>query len=163
MNLKEIANDLETWFQERPKWLQDAAYRIIQTGNLTEKDYADLLAICIAEATGEPVTFRSLHAGAFNVQDTSKPLRIESISEVQGINALCPSKPLDFGKTPICIVYGRNGSGKSGYVRLLKHVCGARYQGELLADIFKSGRQPQSTKLAVTQDGQTKIYEWTGN
>jgi energy-coupling factor transporter ATP-binding protein EcfA2 len=162
MTLTEIATDLESWFQERPKWLQDAAYRIIQAGNLTEQDYTDLLAICIAEATGEPVNFVGLHAGAFNVQETSKPLRLESISDVQGINALCPSKPLDFGKTPICIVYGRNGSGKSGYVRLLKHVCGARYPGELLADIFKSGEQPQSTKLAVTQDGQTKTYDWSG-
>jgi energy-coupling factor transporter ATP-binding protein EcfA2 len=159
----EITIDLENWFQERPKWLQEAACRIVQAGNLTEHDYLDLLAICIAEATGEPFTYQGLPTGALDMKESTKPLRLESISEVQGINALCPSKPLDFGKTPLCIVYGRNASGKSGYVRLLKHVCGARDPGELLTDIFNDCEQPQSAKLTVTHDGQTNIHEWSGN
>jgi energy-coupling factor transporter ATP-binding protein EcfA2 len=161
--MPETVIDLESWFQERPKWLQDAARRIVQTGNLTEQDYTDLLAICIAEATGEPVTFTGLSAGSLNIQETTKPLSLESISDVQGINALCPSKPLEFGKTPLYIVYGRTGTGKSGYVRLLKHACGARHPGELLANIFKADAQPQSASFTFTEDGQTKTLQWSGN
>lgn len=162
MVLTEIANDLENWFHERPQWLQNAAFRIIQKGNLVEQDFYELLSICIAEASGESINVEGLHADAINVQEISKPLRLESISEVTGINALQPSKPLDFGKTPLCIVYGRNGSGKTGYVRLLKHVCGSRHPGELLPDVFKSGEQPQSAKITVIHDDQKKTYEWSG-
>jgi len=155
--------DLENWFQERPKWLQDAARRIVQKGNLTEQDYMELLTTCIAEATGEPITFTGLSAGSLDIQETTKPLRLDSISDVKSINALCPSKPLEFGQTPLCIVYGRTGAGKSGYVRLLKHACGARHPGELLANIYKADAQPQSASFTFTEDGQTKTLKWSGN
>jgi energy-coupling factor transporter ATP-binding protein EcfA2 len=155
--------ELEAWFTGRPKWLQDAARRLVQNGVLAEKDFADLLTICKAEATRRAVTFSGLPPGALRVQDTTNPLRLETIADVQGINALCPTKPLAFGKSPLCIVYGRNASGKSGYVRLLKHACGARYPGELLPDIFKPGVQPQRAKFTFTEDTHTKSSQWTGN
>jgi hypothetical protein len=154
--------ELEKWFQERPKWLQDATRRLVQSNVLTEQDFTDLLSICMAEANGQVVVFSGLSAGGLGVQDASKPLRLEFISDVQGINSLHPSKPLAFGDTPLCIVYGRNGAGKSGYVRLLKHACGARRPGELLADIFKAGPQPQSAKFTFAEDTQTNTSVWSG-
>src|ERR1039458_4133423 len=99
------AQELEKWFQERPKWLQDATRRLVQSNVLTEQDFTDLLSICMAEANGQVVVFSGLSAGGLGVQDASKPLRLEFISDVQGINALHPSKPLAFGDTPLCIVY----------------------------------------------------------
>ncbi|MGD0652591.1 MAG: hypothetical protein ABSA97_15865 [Verrucomicrobiia bacterium] len=152
--------ELEAWFQERPKWLQDATRRLIQNGTLAEQDLTDLLAICTAEADGQAAQFSGLPAGALGVQDTTIPLRLESISDVQGINALCPDKPLTFGNTPLCIVYGQNGTGKSGYVRLLKHACGARNPGELLANIFKTGAQPQVAKLTYTENSENRTSIW---
>ncbi len=155
--------DLETWFTRRPKWLQEAARRLVQKGTLAEQDFADLLTICKAEATGLPVTFSGLPSGALAVQDTTRPLRLDTIADIQGINALCPSKPLCFSQSPLCIVYGPNASGKSGYVRLLKHACGARCPGELLPDIFKADAQSQTAKFTYTEDTQTKPCQWIGN
>lgn len=163
MNNTEFSHNLEQWFQERPKWVQEAAYRLINTGNLTEKDYLDLLSICLKEAVGETVTYSRVESSVFNVQESSVHLRLESVSDVKGINALCPTKPLEFTKSQLCIVYGRNGSGKSGYVRLLKNACGTRYSGELLQNIFDSSDQPQSANLIFTTDGQTKSMKWSGN
>src|ERR1035441_4868207 len=88
------AQDLERWFQERPKWLQDAARRLTLNSTLTEQDLTDLLSICIAEANEQAVVFSGLPTGTLSGQDTSKSLRLESVSDVQGINALRPSKPL---------------------------------------------------------------------
>lgn len=154
--------ELETWFQDRPKWLQDAARRIIQNGILTEQDYTDLLTLCIQEGSRQEVTFSGIPTGALDVVDTTKPLRLESISDVQGINALSPSRPLPFGKKPLCLVYGRTGAGKTGYVRLLKHACGARRPGDLLRNVFGTTTQPQTAKITVTEDGQTRTYQWNG-
>lgn len=153
--------ELEGWFVARPKWLQDAARRLVQQGELSEQDFTDLLAICLAEASGQNVLFTGLAAGSLAVQDTTKPLSLDSISDVKGINALAPTKPLSFGNAPLCIVYGRNGAGKSGYVRLLKHVCGARRPGELLGNIFASGPQPQSANIAYSFDNQQKTAAWS--
>jgi energy-coupling factor transporter ATP-binding protein EcfA2 len=160
--------DLEAWFQERPKWLQDAARRIVQNGSLSDQDYEELMGICISEALGKDVAFSGIPDNVIERQDSTVTFRLESIEDVQGINALCPSKPLEFGKEKLCIVYGRNGAGKSGYVRLLKHACGVRQPGELLKNIFKTGEQHQEAKIVFTENGDavkanTKSSQWVGN
>jgi len=65
-------------------------------------------------------------------------------------------------KQPLCIVYGLNGSGKSGYVRLLKHICGSRKPGELLNNVFKNEAQPQSAKVAISRSTGEITLEWKG-
>jgi len=158
MDLKE----LEAWFESKPRWLQDAGRRLVQNGSLTEQDYADLLDICQGEVIGKQVAFSGFPKGALNVQESAQPLRLDSINDVRGVNALSPTEPLGFGKDPICVVYGRNGAGKSGYVRLLKHTCGARRPGELYGNIFAAGKQQQSAKLAFTQGITTIVRQWAG-
>jgi hypothetical protein len=155
-------DDLEAWFRERPNWLQDALRRVVQNGTLTDEDIKDLLSICTAEAAGEEVNFSGLPPGSLSLIETAKPLHLKSIADVQGINALSPSKPLEFGETALCIIYGRTGAGKSGYVRLLKHACGARRPGDLLGNVFVAGEQPQAAKFTVIEDAQPKSYQWAG-
>ena len=45
------------------------------------------------------------------------------------------------------IVYGDNGSGKSGYARLLKKVAGARHQEDILCDVFSKEHTTQVAKF----------------
>lgn len=158
MDLKE----LETWFQGRPKWLQDAARRLIQNGSLNEQDYADLYTICSKEVISPPVAYAGIPTGSLNIQDTAQPLRLDSIADVKDVNALSPSKPLEFGEKPLCIVYGLNATGKSGYVRLLKHACGARRPGDLLPNVFSTASKIQSATLRFTVgDGASQPVQWT--
>lgn len=124
-----VSASLKKWFSERPQWLQIAATRLLQQPEFTDKDVSELATLCQQEADGKlPKTTCSFPATAFS-QGAAGSLRLCSISDVEGVNALAPKKPLEFGKGNITIVYGNNGSGKSGYVRLLKHVCGARETG----------------------------------
>ena len=71
-------------------------------------------------------------------------------------------KPLKFGKGNITIVYGNNGSGKSGYVRLLKHVCGARETGTLHSNVYKPGSALQKACISFEQNGVPKSHTWSG-
>lgn len=154
--------ELEKWFKARPKWLQEAAYRLVQNGTLTEHDYENLLTLCIQEASGQTVRFSGIPTGALDVTDSPMQLRLRSISGVQGINALSQSKPLDFGEEPLCIVYGRNAAGKSGYVRLLKHICGSRKPGILLGNVFETTAQTQTPKITIAENGQEETLQWSG-
>ncbi|BBO69292.1 hypothetical protein DSCA_32220 [Desulfosarcina alkanivorans] len=67
-----------------------------------------------------------------------------------------------FGKGNITIVYGNNGSGKSGYVRLLKHVCGAREMATLHCNVYKPGSAVQKACISFEQDGIVKSHTWSG-
>ena len=155
-------DELWKWFEDRPKWLQDCARRLIEKGLLLQKDYIDLLAICKDEAIGENVNFSGIPEGSLALQESTKPIRLESIANISGINALCSDKPLDFGKEPICIIYGRNGSGKSGYVRLLKHACGVKNPGNLLSNVFMTNNQPHTAELTFTEEAKKKSSKWSG-
>lgn len=157
-----ISASLSKWFSERPQWLQIAATRLLQQSELTDKDVSELATLCHEEADGNlPKTACSFPATAFS-QGAAGTLRLCSISEVEGVNALAPKAPLEFGKGNITIVYGNNGSGKSGYVRLLKHVCGARETGTLHRNVYKSGTVAQKACISYEQDGVPKTHLWSG-
>ena len=49
---------------------------------------------------------------------TAIEVNLVSISELQGVNALVPHQKLTFGSS-LTAIYGENGSGKSGYARVL--------------------------------------------
>jgi len=153
---------LTKWFSERPQWLQAAATRLLQQSELTDEAISDLAALCRQEADGKsPQKVCSIPAAAFS-QAVSGTLRLCSISDIEGVNALAPKKALEFGKGNITIIYGHNGSGKSGYVRLLKHVCGARETGTLHPNVYKPGAAVQKACISFEQDGISKSHAWSG-
>jgi len=157
-----IIDNLTKWFSERPQWLQIAATRLLQQSELNDKDVSELANLCQQEADGKlPKTTCSFPGAAFS-QGAAGSLRLCSISEIEGVNALAPKKPLEFGKGNITIVYGNNGSGKSGYVRLLKHVCGARETGILHRNVYKPGSVAQKACISFEQDGVPKTHSWSG-
>lgn len=155
--------ELENWFKDRPKWLQDAATRIITKDKLSDEDYSHLLKICFAEVTGQEIVYNVLPDGSLNLTDTTLPLRIDSVSNVTGINALSCTKPISFsGDKSLSIIYGRNGSGKSGYIRLLKHICSTRHPGPLHGNVFETKKYPKTAKIVYKIDGNTCTADWNG-
>ena len=119
--------------------------------------------MCQQEADGQlPKKTCSFPATAFS-QGDADTLRLCSISDVEGVNALAPKKPLEFGKGNLTIVYGNNGSGKSGYVRLLKHVCGARERGTLHRNVYKPDSTLQKACISFEQNGISKTHTWSGH
>ncbi len=158
--------ELEKWFKERPQWLQDAARRLFQTGIVTADDLKELLTLCKREAGIKVEGYEELKplpipAASFNLPDAAIMLKLDAISEVKGINALAPRKGLEFGIEPIVIVYGATGSGKSGYIRLLKHACGGKGVGILHGNVFASAQQAKSCKISYSLGATKKDLQWT--
>ncbi|HUT86770.1 MAG TPA: hypothetical protein VMX15_01615 [Candidatus Heimdallarchaeota archaeon] len=156
---------LSAWFKNRPLWVQDAARRLIQQGGITTADLNELVALCKQEAAGnlgssDGTSPKPIPDDAFQSVHGQGPLRLKTIKDVIGINALAPRKPLEFGPQSLAIIYGVTGAGKSGYMRLLKHVCGARAPGRLLGNVFAASSQDQGCKINYTLDGQDDDLEW---
>lgn len=157
--------ELETWFKGRHLWLQDAARRLLYNGDLLGKDIAQLTILCKSEAgmqqeDGSKHEAIGIPDGALAHREETIELKLNAISNLQGINSLAPRNPLQFGENNLTIIYGRNGSGKSGYVRALKHACGAKHMGEILANVFKEVPESQGCKFLYTINGQSKEASW---
>ena len=160
-----VSSTTTEWLTQRPKWLQVAAKRLLESGDLNDAVISDLAVLCQQEANNEISDIDcSIPAGAFDAHD-SEEIRLCSISEVAGVNKLAPRTPLDFGKSNVVVVYGHNGSGKSGYVRLLKHVCGARdcIRGQLHKNVFSPEDTAQKAKVSFLKSSTPAEHEWAGS
>ncbi len=158
--------DMASWFKERPLWLQDTARRLIQNTEVTPSDLDELVKLCKEEAADTVKPDRQAEVGSIpehllDQVDMQTPVRLNAIKDATGINALAPRKPLEFGSEPLAIIYGSTGSGKSGYMRLMKHVCGARAAGQLYGDVFAASLQNQSCTIRYTLGTQEHRVQWT--
>jgi len=133
---------------DRPAWQRDALRRIVLQDSLEDDDVAELLQICLAdhgitsETTPVPVPepLSTSHIPATNAQ--SEKVRLVHLGELSGVNALAPEQGMSFEPDGLTIIFGYNGSGKSGYARVLRAMCHARQHGGLiLSNAFRTGRQ----------------------
>jgi hypothetical protein len=164
-SMSDNVSELESWFAERPAWLQDAAKQLIQKGQVAKDDLERLVSSCKAEVgiydSGTQSSKPSgIAKGSLRAAPKQSVLRLQSIFDLKGINALEPRKPLEFGDKPLTVVYGQTGSGKSGYVRALKHGSGQRKPGPLLGNVFSKTADERSCKFRYAIDGVTKEAEW---
>jgi energy-coupling factor transporter ATP-binding protein EcfA2 len=155
-----MGGDLSDWFEKQPKWLRQAANWLLEKGDLDESDLKELVRRCLQEALGSLDDVEMTLLVDTPVGIDVPTIRLGSISDVQGINALCPRVPFDLGKTNLSLVYGRNGSGKSGYVRILKHACGSRFPGPLLANIYDAEATQQQCSLTYDLKGSEITCVW---
>lgn len=149
---------LEEWFKYRPIWLQETARRLLLNGEISSADIDQLTVLCKKDAgidvevDSTPQVFE-IPEGALPYETGLLDLRLIAIKELQGINALAPRKPLEFGDGNLMIIYGSSGSGKSGYVRILKHACGARHIGKILSNVYKEAPASQGCKFIYKVKG----------
>lgn len=138
-----VLQEILEWSENRPKWQQDALRRLVVNGELTEADVVELTRICKAQyvlddpelPAPDPIPLGPEHLPALGVAVPSVCLL--GIREVTNVNALAGGQHLTFAPNGITIVYGDNATGKSGYARILRHVCRARARGEaILPNVF---------------------------
>ncbi len=127
-----VLEKILAWSVNRPLWQRDALRRLLQQDQLTPSDIAELTQICLAahgiSDDGSPavvaIPLAKEHIGAAG--GAGARVRLTGVRDVQRVNALASGRTLGFGASGLTVVYGDNGSGKSGYTRILKAVCRAR-------------------------------------
>lgn len=156
--MTQLRQDVKDWLHSQKDWLQQAAELQLTKGSLDDNDIM-ALAEHLKTTEGQTVTnkraFNMLVAG--EVQTTE--VRLRSIGEIMGIENLGPSSPLNFGEGNLCVIYGNNGSGKSGYTRLVKKATGKQGAKELRPNVFKAAPTEQKCKIYFN-DGSDKSIEW---
>src|SRR6185437_5850553 len=97
-----------------------------------------------------------------NFSLSSKTVKLISLSNVQGVNRLAKGQTIRFGKN-LTVIFGENGTGKTGYGRILKSI-GFSYdiQDTIYGNIFSSDSEQQSADLQYEINGLNKDFLWNG-
>lgn len=93
---------------------------------------------------------------------STKKVELKSIYSVENVNALAADQKLQFSAKGITVVYGDNGSGKSGYTRILKQICRARdpKTATILPNIYGTQTGPLKAQVQFVVAGQNQTTEW---
>jgi energy-coupling factor transporter ATP-binding protein EcfA2 len=151
--------ELRVWAAGRPRWQQDALRRLVLNGTLSDTDIGELAIICQDEkASFAPITDAEIASEAAS----NEAIALLRIKNPTGINALATEQELEFAKEGMTIIYGDNGSGKSGYVRVLKHACRTLDRSaKILRDIQDQSATPQTAMIAFARGEVEDKFDWT--
>lgn len=129
-----IEEAIVEWGQTRPAWQRAVLRRSAQGEQLGENDFAAIVGTLLDGGWSPDEQFGVEHmrrAGALDL-----PVALRAIKNVSHVNALAGAQALEFCPNGLTVVYGDNGSGKSGYARLIKQMVRARHQQPVLSDVF---------------------------
>jgi energy-coupling factor transporter ATP-binding protein EcfA2 len=156
MMASEPIDDIVAWSNTQAPWRQDCLRRLAIANDLSEGDEAELLGMIkhaagftLAEtpATADPFTKAHFSGGSHT------PIVLKGIANIAGVNRLVANASLDFCPKALTLVYGRNGSGKSGFVRILRTACRTRIESaatlKVLADVYGDGKGALSADIMI--------------
>lgn len=152
-----MSPEIRAWLNVQHLWIQEAAFRFLTNGQITPADVqqlADLIETPPA-ATHAAKAYPNIGAG-----HSAQVAKLDSISDVIGIDKLHPRIPLTFGPSNLTVVYGSNGSGKSGYVRIIKKSTGKAGAADLRSNVYKTAPATQKCKINYSIGTTQKSSDW---
>lgn len=157
--MPDLKSEITNWLHDQANWLQEAGERILNKGDLDIEDIRELSDFIKTEE-GQTKSNNRTFLGLSSTETKGSKLRLESIGEIKGIDKLSPINPLTFGEGNLAVVYGHNGSGKSGYARILKKICGKPRAKDLKSNIFKEHPNEQCCTINYEYNGQKNSIKW---
>lgn len=139
-----IESDIIAWGLERPGWQQDVLVALANG----EQYGRDRIAAIVDELLAGPNNAPSQEAKSIQVRSAVvEQVDIIAVADLHGVNALVDGQRLSIAPTGITVIYGDNGSGKSGYARLIKAMVKARHRSDLLPNVFQEAPDDPSGVL----------------
>lgn len=144
------------WSKTLPPWQCDLVRRLT-AGPLDDEGQLEVLKILKDESDAPapvPLQLKDLPA------DEGEHGRVElrAVRDLRNINCLAPGQALRF-ETGLNAVFGDNGSGKSGYGRLVRRVTRSGEVEEVLRDVFDPGSssEPQTAEFDIAVEDVERI------
>jgi energy-coupling factor transporter ATP-binding protein EcfA2 len=161
-----MAKDLLSWAADQPDWVKDCLRRIaIAADYSVEQADADCIlgnvrAAARADSPVHPmISIDASHIGG-GFREAQRTVLVQ-LGPVQNIDRLAGDQKLRMAAVGITLVYGENGSGKSGYTRIAKRLCRSLTADQLRGNVFDATGGPMRVQVRykVGDDAVTDI-EW---
>ena len=158
MGKDDPAEIFNKWFDSSESWEKDLVNRLWDH-NLTDEERRNCYELYSAKDSKLDVSNPMIDFGVSGIDITE---RIFSISSLQNIGAINEGSGIEFSEeSNIHVIYGKNGSGKSTYVTLMKNICGSnRNERKVLGNVFKED-SPLKATITYEKNGNKKNFDWT--
>jgi hypothetical protein len=167
--MSDLLKAIQQWAHssKAPAWQHEAMIRLLQNGELTAADDADLWAILKSGRGIDDEQKRSARSFGPELVPPEKKagatVKLIAISSLKNVNALAENSSLELAREGLTAIYGGNGAGKSGYARVLKKACRARDRDD---PILQNADRPQQANAVASAlfrleiDGAAQDIAW---
>lgn len=162
-----LKDQIIEWFKGHDYWLQYAGNRLLEGESVTD-ELASTTYILFKEDCGlkkkeaerQDIIYNEV---ASNSQEPNSELKLKTIKEIENVNALAAGQSIPINSN-LTIIYGGNGTGKSGYIRLLNNAFSSRGDKQILPNVFNdlTNKLPQC-KFSFQTDTSSFDLEFPSN
>ncbi|MGE4056955.1 MAG: AAA family ATPase, partial [Vicinamibacterales bacterium] len=159
---------LVRWANEQDHWVRALVGAVLDTRRaLGDEVIQELYELLLQEKglrgadDGQPVSVPQIEQADENGEQ-EKTLRLSKLSGVTNVNALAAEQDINFNAR-LTVLYGENGAGKTGYVRILKRLASVRTAEAILPNIV-SGKVfgPPAASIEYELGSAANSYTWAG-
>ena len=180
-----ILHDILDWSKARPAWQRDTLRRIVVNGAVTDAEIEELEDLCCTphDAVEEKILDLAASSDADETSSAANPpeplplatehlpsqsssvgsISLSKLGNLTNVNRLASSNAILFGASPgLTVIYGDNGTGKSGYARVIRKACRARGLSVTIEpNLYQNGLvDPASADFTVRLNGTEKLLTW---
>ncbi|MCH8902894.1 MAG: hypothetical protein IIA45_03145 [Bacteroidetes bacterium] len=148
-------------------WLSPLIEKVAVVRGVPDEDFLDKIYgkfLVAQELQEEEENDNTVVGETESLEETNaeKNFILKSLKHKRGVNALEENVEIPF-HPKLTVIYGKNGSGKSGFVRILKKIAGSRTQEEIWQNIHNSQTQNEcSAEFKYIIDEKEDTYLWNG-
>ena len=152
-----VWKELDAWAGELSSWQRAVLAMAIKSRTVSDADIEVGYKIFCEEA-GLLLSPKDATIGAAKIigrpaDALAKPLRLDRIDRLSGVNAIPDGSVLTFGPQ-LTVIYGPTGAGKTGFSRLIANGCFSRHKPDILGNVYGTGNSSAPSALFhVTVDG----------
>ena len=157
-----------TSHKDTPRWLASLIQKVISNnGALDNSDKESIFQMLLTEnkisnrknprqpnSQSSPSLAKSAKTSIAN-----QKLTLQKITHIKGVNALIPHESIVF--SPACtVIFGLNGSGKSGYFRIINELSGGLKRKDIIDNIYRSGSGLEVDIDYLINSSKQGQYKW---
>jgi energy-coupling factor transporter ATP-binding protein EcfA2 len=155
---------LAEWANANDEWVRLLVGEVIATGRPAGPSVIDKAYLLFRQE--KALDKRELPAVALlgieaRQDESAPPLSLTRLSEVRGVNALAAGAVIE-PHEGLTILYGENGTGKTGYSRIFKALANSRTADTILGNIDVDASEAQSAQLDFRLGEDDQALTWTG-
>ncbi|WP_417480529.1 AAA family ATPase [Maricaulis maris] len=161
-----MVKSLLEWAGEQEPWVSDSLRRIAGSTNqaITKTDFEVILEN-IRAAAGMPGAKEHLSPlepkHLENKKSDVERTVLTQLGPVENIDRLARGQSLRMAPEGITLIYGENGSGKSGYTRIAKKLCRSLSGDDLRGNVFEESQEPKRVQIRYrVGEEEVRTIDW---
>lgn len=156
--MENLQQKVINWVKTLKGWQCELAYRLLIKEKLENSDIDEIVSMLKEEKQFEDKVFPNI-----GISINGESIVLLSIDSIENIEYLSPRNALKFAEKGLTVIYGKNGTGKSGYTRILKKVCGKPHTRDLIGNIYKPNVSIGKCTISYKRGEQVEQCFWSVN